>query len=69
MSVEVNTSDSTFDHRSPTALFSTRVGGIDTPGDYYDVTSDGKRFILNTLVAEGAYTPITLMLNWTRDIK
>jgi Tol biopolymer transport system component len=69
MSVEVNTSDSNFEHRSPTALFSTRVGGIDTPGDFYDVTHDGKRFILNTLVAEGAYTPITVMLNWTGEVK
>lgn len=69
MSVEVKTDGSTFEHRTPTALFGTRVGGIDTPGDYYDVTADGQRFILNNLVAEAAYTPITVVLNWTADLK
>jgi len=69
MSVEVIANSSNFDHRSPTALFSTRVGGIDSPGDYYAVTSDGKRFILNNLVAEGAYTPITVVLNWGSELK
>jgi eukaryotic-like serine/threonine-protein kinase len=69
MSVEVNTDGSTFEHRTPTALFGIRVGGIDTPGKYYDVTADGQRFILNNLVAEAAYTPITVVLNWTADLK
>jgi hypothetical protein len=69
MSVEVNTDGSTFEHRTPTALFPTRVGGIDTLGDIYDVTADGQRFILNNLVAEAAYTPITVVLNWPADLK
>jgi len=69
MSVEVTANGSTFDHRSPTALFSTRVSGIDTPGDYYAVTADGKRFILNNLIAEAAYTPITVVLNWDSELK
>ena len=69
MSVEVNTDGPTFEHRTPTALFGTRVGGIDTPGNYYSVTTDGQRFILNNLVAEAAYTPITVVLNWTADLK
>jgi|ERR1700754_1680402 len=69
MSVEVSTDGSTFEHRTPTALFGTRVGGIDTPGDYYDVTADGQRFILNNRVAEAAFTPITVVLNWTADLK
>jgi hypothetical protein len=38
---------STFEHHTPIALFVTRVGGIDTPGDYYAVTADGHRFTLN----------------------
>jgi eukaryotic-like serine/threonine-protein kinase len=69
MSVEVNTDGSTFEYRTPTALFPTRVGGIDTLGDIYDVTADGQRFILNNLVAEATYTPITVVLNWTADLK
>ena len=69
MSVEVNTDGATFEHRAPTVLFGTRVGGIDTPGDYYSVTADGQRFVLNNLVAEAANTPITVVLNWTVDLK
>lgn len=69
MSVEVNGDGATFEHRTPTALFNVRVGGIDTPGDFYAVTGDGKRFILNSLVAEATYTPITVVLNWTADLK
>jgi len=69
MSVQVNTDGSTFEHRAPIALFGTRVGGIDTPGDYYAVTADGQRFILNNLVAEAAYTPITVVLNWTAEMR
>ena len=69
MSVEVNTDGPTFEHRTPTPLFGTRLGGIDTPGNYYAVTADGQRFILNNLVAEAAYTPITVVLNWTADLK
>jgi Tol biopolymer transport system component len=69
MSVEVNTDASTFEHRTPTALFGTRVGGLDTVGGIYDVTADGQRFILNNLVAEATYTPITVVLNWTADLK
>jgi serine/threonine protein kinase len=69
MSVEVNTEASTFEHRTPTALFGTRIGGIDTPGDNYAVTADGQRLILNNLIGEAAYTPITVVLNWTADLK
>ena len=69
MSVEVNTEGSTFNHRTPTVLFGTRIGGIDTPGNNYDVTADGQRFILNNLTAEAVYTPITVVLNWTVDLK
>ena len=69
MAVEVGTDSPTFSHSGPVALFVTRVGGIDTPGDYYAVTADGQRFLLNNLVAEAAYTPITIVQNWTADLK
>jgi eukaryotic-like serine/threonine-protein kinase len=69
MAVEVNTEGPTFEHHAPNALFVTRVGGIDTPGDYYAVTADGQRFLLNDLVEEAAHTPITVVVNWTADLK
>ncbi|HEV8368330.1 MAG TPA: hypothetical protein VGQ39_10300 [Pyrinomonadaceae bacterium] len=33
--------------------------------NYSAVTADGQRFILNNLIEEAAYTPITVVLNWT----
>ncbi|HEV8486662.1 MAG TPA: hypothetical protein VGV87_24160, partial [Blastocatellia bacterium] len=69
IAVEVNTEGPTFEHHTPNALFVTRVGGIDTPGDYYAVTADGQRFLLNNLVEEAGHTPITVVVNWTADLK
>ena len=69
MSVETNSDGSTFEHHTPSALFVTRVRGIDTPEDYYAVTADGQRFILKNLVAEAAYTSITVVLNWASELK
>ena len=69
MALEVNTEGPTFGHHAPSALFVTRVGGIDTPGDYYAVTADGQRFLLNNLVEEAAHTPITVVLNWNANLK
>ncbi|MEO8435460.1 MAG: protein kinase, partial [Pyrinomonadaceae bacterium] len=57
MALEVNTEGLTFEHHAPNALFVTRVGGIDTPGDYYAVTADGQRFLMNNLVEAAAHTP------------
>jgi hypothetical protein len=31
----------------------------------YDVTSDGKRILVNTFVEESTTNPITLIVNWT----
>jgi len=33
------------------------------------VTADGQRFILKNLVAEAAYTPITVVLNWGQRVE
>src|SRR5262245_20505922 len=53
---------------TPQALFKTRMmtwlmqSGID-----YDVTADGQRFLIGTLVGEP--TPVSVILNWTADLK
>ena len=51
----------------PIPLFATHVpGGAVQPGgprQQYDVSSDGQRFVVNTVVEE-ASSPITLILNW-----
>jgi len=38
-------------------------------GYAYDVTTDGQRFLINTAVEQKASSPITLVLNWTADLK
>jgi hypothetical protein len=30
----------------------------------YDVTPDGRRFLINTVSGEGEQTPITVVVNW-----
>jgi Tol biopolymer transport system component len=55
---------------SPTPLFATRVGGAlqGTFRQQYDVSSDGQRFLMNTITEEAA-SPITVILNWNPEAK
>jgi serine/threonine protein kinase len=55
----------TLEAGSPIPLFTTRVGGaLAFPfRQQYDVSSDGRRFLMNTVTAENA-APITVILNW-----
>ena len=55
---------------SPTPLFATRVGGAlqGTFMQQYDVSSDGQRFLMNTITEEAA-SPITVILNWNPEAK
>ena len=50
---------------SPAPLFATRVSGAlqGTIMQQYDVSSDGQRFLINTITEEAA-SPITVILNW-----
>jgi hypothetical protein len=52
----------------PTPLFQTRI--MQTSGGVfnYDVTSDGKRFLVGNLIDAGA-TPLTLVTNWNAGLK
>jgi hypothetical protein len=49
-------------------LFEFRAGGnLITP--YYGVIKDGQRFLLSTIVETDAEAPITVVVNWTADLK
>jgi Tol biopolymer transport system component len=68
--VDVNTEAPIFAHGTPRALFETRISkGEDRPDNQYSVTSDGQRFLVNTVAEEGAFTPISVVLNWTAGLK
>ncbi|MGQ0762503.1 MAG: protein kinase domain-containing protein [Acidobacteriota bacterium] len=53
----------------PHRLFDFRSGnGLITVAPY-SASADGKRFLLNTLVDESGGAPLTIVLNWTADLK
>ena len=35
----------------------------------YDVSSDGQRFLISTTVEDLTASPLTVVLNWTSDLK
>jgi len=65
MSVDVNGSSAGFQMGTPKQLFRAGNNG-------WDVTGDGKRFLMITTPNQGvpaAPTPITVVLNWQADLK
>jgi Tol biopolymer transport system component len=63
-SVDVAAHGDTFESGLPRPMFQTNMYTI--VGDNYDVSNDGKRFIVNTLIDQQDAEPITLVQNWTR---
>jgi dipeptidyl aminopeptidase/acylaminoacyl peptidase len=66
MAAEVKTNGSGLDVGNARLLFDAHsgFGGF----AHYDVTPDGKRFIVATL-GEGGSAPMNLVVNWTADLK
>ena len=54
----------TFEPGMAVPLFDTNVAGTYS----YDVTADG-RFLVNTISDEDSSTPITVVVNWTEELK
>ncbi len=53
----------------PQSLFLTRLKLLGLGPTQYDVSADGQRFLVNTLVEEQDTTPITLVQNWFEELK
>jgi hypothetical protein len=72
MAVDV-TRTPVFAHRNPRALFPVPIwGGAPSMNvTRYDVTPDGRKFLINTLPADAAASalPITVVLNWQLSLK
>jgi hypothetical protein len=68
MAVGVDGSSDTFKAGVPEPLFEPRVGAIsgDSP---YDVAADGRRFLINAVVEETVPAPVTVVMNWTADLR
>jgi Tol biopolymer transport system component/tRNA A-37 threonylcarbamoyl transferase component Bud32 len=67
MAVEVNGDGESFQAGAPKELFETRLP--EPRRNRYDVTADGKRFLLNLPVQERERTGFTVVLNWPALLK
>jgi len=69
MGVDVK-ADSTFEAGAPRPLFHARFPTASAPfARTFSVTSDGQRFLVTRLMEEDKAIPITVVLNWTADLK
>ncbi len=65
--VEVQENGASLELGTPQELFqATTVTGPEGP---YTVSADGKRFLINGTTAQAASQPLTLITNWTADLK
>ncbi len=55
-----------FEADVPVALFEFRAGG-NFISPYFDVTKDGQKFLLSTIVETEAVTPLTIVVNWAAE--
>jgi Tol biopolymer transport system component len=63
MAVEVN-AGSKLEAGAPKLLFDTRLGSRQ-----FDISPDGRRFLLATSLGDAGYTPMTVVVNWTGEVK
>ncbi|MDQ3666680.1 MAG: hypothetical protein M3410_08900, partial [Acidobacteriota bacterium] len=68
MAVEVKLG-ATFEPGVIKTLFATRVLTLIGFRNHYAVTADGQRFLINTTIEETSATPISVVVNWTADLK
>ena len=59
----------TFQVGVPKPLFDTRVLTVTDFRNHYVVTSDGQRFLINSIIEERGSTPIDVVKNWTTLLK
>jgi hypothetical protein len=69
MAVELK-SNRAFEPDVPRALFQTHVSNPESLNDrnYYAVSADGRRFLVNTLLEKSTHVPITVVLDWTHGL-
>ena len=66
MAAAVHATTDRLEVATPHRLFAVRTRSAARLDAYpYDVSPDGLRFVVNTLVAETTSTAITLVINWT----
>jgi hypothetical protein len=66
MAVTVNVTGGRFEPSAPHPLFRTRMHASRFALFQYDISPDGKRFLINSLPREDAAAPLTLVTDWTQ---
>ena len=69
MSVEVNGEGASFERGTPRFLFDVHIPSFNTPQAQFAVMPDGQKFLIAKPVGEDTSAPITVVLNWTSDLK
>jgi serine/threonine protein kinase/Tol biopolymer transport system component len=69
MSVEVNGEGTSFERGTPKFLFDLHIPSFNTPQAQFAVTLDGRKFLIAKPVGGDTSAPITVVLNWTSDLK
>jgi serine/threonine protein kinase/Tol biopolymer transport system component len=73
MEVSVNTNGGTFQPGVPKPLFRVPIlggtGGGPGVAWRWDISPDGKRFLINTTLEDTAASPVTIVLNWQSAMK
>jgi hypothetical protein len=71
MSVHVNTTSATFESGTPKPLFTARIAGGPpaAPAHRWDVSQDGQRFLVTTVLDVMQSPPINIVTNWESALK
>ena len=69
MAVEIETTGDSLDVGIPRSLFRVSFREPEGARNVFDVTADGQRFLVNTLVEDAGSQSITWVLNWTAELE
>ena len=69
MSTEVKSAGNEFEFTAPKPLFKTHMLAGQTTVHEYDISHDGQRFLIGTLVGDSRVQPPTVILNWPALLK
>jgi eukaryotic-like serine/threonine-protein kinase len=67
MAVDVHENGASLELGAPHALF--KAATVNNGNGPYTVSADGKKFVMNTVLPQSITEPLTLVTNWTADLK
>ena len=69
MSVDIKTEAEAIKTGRPQTLFRAPVPSLNVLVNWFTVTADGQRFVINTAAGKGIEQPITVLVNWSANLK